>query len=98
MIYSSGVWTVKEGKEDEFRRTWEANVTLVPADNPGVVFRLFRDVGQPRRYVSIVGPWKSLDALAAVRSAPEFQQSMERAMATLESVEVLTYEVVVEVS
>lgn len=98
MVYSSGIWTVKEGKEQEFVRTWEANVTLVPGEHPGVVFRLLRDADDPRRYVSLVGPWKSLEELESVRRSPAFQESLQRARETLESVEVLTYELVVEVS
>ena len=39
MIYSSGVWTVQEGREDEFRRIWEGNVTMLPAEHPGLAAR-----------------------------------------------------------
>lgn len=98
MVYSSGSWTVTQGKEQEFTRTWESNVTLVPGEHPGVVFRLLRDVGDPQHYVSLVGPWKSLAELEAVRATPEFRESMERTRKVLESVDVMTYELVVEVS
>ena len=98
MIYSSGVWTVKEGREAEFTRMWEADVTLLPAEHPGLVPRLLRDLAIPRRYMSVVGPWRSLADLEAVRSGPEFQAGMERVQDVLESVEISTYEVVLEVS
>ena len=99
MIYSSGIWTVKEGREDDFRGAWESNVSRYPAaEHPGLVFRLLRDADHPRRYVSVVGPWKSVAELERVRGAPEFGEWLERVQETLESVEVATYELVVEVS
>jgi heme-degrading monooxygenase HmoA len=98
MIYSSGIWTVKEGLDDDFVRMWESDVMTLPADHPGLVPRLLRDVDDPRRFVSLVGPWRSREALEAVRSAPEFAAGMERAQEVLESLEVFTYELVVEVS
>jgi len=98
VIYSSGVWTAKEGREDEFTRRWEADVTLLPAEHPGLVARLLRDTSNPRRLVSFVGPWKSMAELDAVRSSPAFEEGMERSRELLESVEIFTYEPVLEVS
>jgi heme-degrading monooxygenase HmoA len=98
VIYSSGTWEVREGQEREFVRTWEANTALLPGEHPGLVFRLLRNVENPRRFVSLVGPWRSLAELEALRATPEYLEARERAQAVIESVEVSTYEVVAEVS
>lgn len=98
MIYSSGVWTVKEGREEEFARMWEADVTMLPADHPGLVPRLLRDLDHPRRFVSLVGPWRNLEELETVRASPGFREGMDRAQELLESLEVSTLELVLEVS
>jgi heme-degrading monooxygenase HmoA len=98
VIYSSGVWTAKEGREGEFVRTWERDVTTLPAEHPGLVARLLRDTGDSRRFVSVVGPWRSVEALEAVRRSPAFEEGMERARELLDSVETFTYELVLEVS
>ncbi|MCS7006635.1 MAG: antibiotic biosynthesis monooxygenase [Thermoleophilia bacterium] len=98
MVYSAGLWLVEAGKEEEFVRTWEATTALVPGDRPGIVSRLVRDLDEPRRFVSLVGPWKSPEELERVRTTPAFQEALERAQPLLESVEWRTYEVVVEIS
>lgn len=98
MIYSSGVWTVQEGREDEFRRIWEGNVTMLPAEHPGLVARLLRDADDPRRFVSVVGPWRGIEELDAVRGSAAFEESLERAREVLDDVVVSTYELVLEVS
>jgi quinol monooxygenase YgiN len=98
VIYSSGVWTAKEGREDEFARMWEADVMMLPSEHPGLVPRLLRDRDNPRRFMSVVGPWRSIEALEAVRSSPAFQEGMDTMEDVLESLEVYTYELVAEVS
>lgn len=98
MVYSAGVWLVKVGKEEEFVRTWEAATALVPRDRPGIVLRLLRDADEPRRFLSLVGPWKSPQELERARTTPAFQAALERTEPLLESAEARTYEVVVEIS
>ena len=98
MIYTSGVWTVKPGREDEFTRFWQESVDHVSPDLPGIVFRLLRDSENPSRFVSVAGPWRNVEQVNAMRSSQEFQDSMAAGQELLDGMEILTYKLVVEVS
>ena len=98
VVYTAGVWNVKEGREDEFARRWQESVDAAALELPGIVFRLLRDVENPRRFVSNAGPWRSLEQVNAIRSSEAFQQSMASMAELLDSYEVSTFELVLEVS
>ncbi len=97
-VYTSAVWNVKEGHEDEFKRRWQVSVDAAALALPGVVFRLVRDVENPRRFASDAGPWRSLQQITAMRDSPEFQASMASMAEHLDSYEISTWELVAEVS
>jgi heme-degrading monooxygenase HmoA len=97
-VYTSAVWNVKEDHEDKFRRRWQESVDAASLELPGIVFRLLRDVENPRRFVSNAGPWRSLEQITAMRDSSEFQASMASMAEHLDSYEISTWELVAEVS
>jgi heme-degrading monooxygenase HmoA len=97
-VHTSGVWIVKEGHEDEFVRRWQQSVDAASLELPGVVFRLQRDIERPGRFLSSAGPWRSLEQINAMRSSERFQESMASMADLLDSYDISTYELAVEVS
>jgi quinol monooxygenase YgiN len=97
-VYTSGVWNVKAGHEDDFARGWQANVDRPSLEHPGIVFRLLRDVNQPGRFISIVGPWRNRAQFESVRASDAFRESISAMADVLESYEIAAYELAVEVS
>ena len=97
-MYTSGVWMVKAGHEDEFVRTWQMSADQVSLAFPGITFRLLRDASEPRRFVSVGGPWRNAEQIEAARDLPSFQEAMAAAERIVESGAISTYNVVAEVS
>jgi quinol monooxygenase YgiN len=97
-MYTSGVWNAKAGREDEFARAWQATVDRTSLENPGVAFRLLRDVDTPGRFVSVVGPWRNREQFESVRASEAFRESVNAMADVLDSYEISAYELVVEVS
>lgn len=97
-VYTSAVWNVKEDHEDEFKRHWQESVDAASLEQPGIVFRLLRDVESPRRFTSNDGPWRGLDQISAMRNSSEFHASMASMEEHLDSYEISTWELVAEVS
>jgi heme-degrading monooxygenase HmoA len=95
--YTSGVWVVRPGEENDFVEAWKEFVAL-GAEMPGSgTFRLVRDAGQPGRYMSFA-PWESFDAQRAWREHPEFQERLDRARTHCNDFDTHTYEFVADVS
>jgi len=95
--YTSGTWLVKDGEDDAFVQAWTAFVEWA-SEMPGSgVFRLVRDVDQPRRYMSFA-PWESFDAQQAWKALPEFPEQIGRVRQHCESFEPFTLELVTSVS
>lgn len=97
-MYTSGVWVVKEGREEEFARRWQESADRAALEFPGVTFRLLRDVEEPRRFVSFGGAWRNAEQIASARNLPSFQETMASIQDLLESSEIATYELVAEIS
>lgn len=97
-MYASGVWIVKEGREDEFKRRWQAGADGVSLEFPEVKFMLLRDSGNPRRFVSLSEGWRNAEQIDAARNSPGFQASMEATSEVLESAEMSILELAIEVS
>jgi quinol monooxygenase YgiN len=97
-MYTSGVWIVKEGKEHEFKRRWQAGVDATVLAVSGVKFMLFQDHENPRRFVSLGEGWRNVEQIEAVRSSPEYQDSMAAIWRLLESGEITTLKLAAEVS
>jgi quinol monooxygenase YgiN len=97
-MYTSGVWNAKAGREDEFARAWQATVDRTSLENPGIAFRLLRDVDTPGRFVSVVGPWRNREQFESVRASEAFRESVNAMADVLDSYEISAYELAVEVS
>jgi quinol monooxygenase YgiN len=97
-MYTSGVWNVKAGMDDEFARGWQTNVDRTSLEHPGVVFRLLRDIERPGRFVSIVGPWRNREQIESVRASETFKEAVSAMSDLLDSYEISAYELAVEVS
>lgn len=97
-MYTSGVWVVKKGHEDEFTRRWQESVDKLALRYPDITFRLLRDVDDPRRFVSIGGAWRNAEQIAAARSEPSYVQAMEDLEGILESGSISVFELAAEIS
>ena len=97
-MYTSGVWVVKEGREDEFARRWQESADRLALELPGVKFMLLRDRENPRRFVSLGEGWRNLEQIEAARETPEFQNTMSSIWRVLDSGEMATMDLVASVS
>jgi quinol monooxygenase YgiN len=70
----------------------------VPLEFPDVKFSLFRDAGNPQRFLSLGSGWRNEQQIEAARSTPAFQDSMAAIWRMLESGEVAMLKLVAEVS
>ena len=66
MICTAGIWTVKEGREEEFSRRWEESVDALVLDYPDLTFRLLRDRENPRRFLSLGDGWRTMEQVEEV--------------------------------
>ena len=98
MICTSGIWTVKEGREEEFQRRWQETVDGLAESHPELKFRLFRDSRNPQRFVSIGEGWRSAEHVESALAAPSYQDAMAGVWRVLDSGEITTLELVAEVS
>jgi quinol monooxygenase YgiN len=98
MICTSGVWIVKEGRQEEFQRRWQESVDSAVMDYPEVKFRLLRDHLNRARFVSFGEGWRTFEQVETMRETPAFQESMSAIWRLLESGELSTLELVAEVS
>ena len=97
-MYTSGVWIVKKGREDEFARRWQEGADASALEFPDVKFSLFHDAGNPQRFLSLATGWRNAEQIEAARSTPAFQDSMAAIWRLLESGEVAMLKLVAEVS
>lgn len=98
MITTCGVWIVKEGRESDFARRWEESAGALKLEFPGVTFQLLRDRDDPRRYVSLGSGWRNLEQIEQARSLPSFQDALASIWRLLESGNMSTLELAVEIS
>jgi quinol monooxygenase YgiN len=97
-MYTSGVYVVKEGREDEFARRWQESADGASLEFPDVKFMLLRDAENPRRFLSLGEGWRNVEQIEAARSTPAYQDGMGAVWRTLESGEITTLKLVAEVS
>jgi quinol monooxygenase YgiN len=97
-MYTSGVWVVKQGREDEFTRRWQESADRLALDFPGVKFMLLRDQENPRRFVSLGEGWRNRAQIEAARETPEFQDTMASIWRVLDSGEMATLDLISSVS
>lgn len=96
-VYTVGVWVVKEGREDDFVRAWEALGQWTVEEGFAPHGTLVRDRSNPRRYISF-GPWPTAEHVERWRASAVFKQHLDRIMAMVESFEPGTYDTVLSVS
>jgi quinol monooxygenase YgiN len=97
-VYTSSVWLVKDGREDEFERRWQESADNLALEFSGVKFVLLRDRENPRRFLSLDEGWRNTEQIEAARSTPTYQDAMASIWRMLESGEISTFELVAEVS
>lgn len=97
-MYTSGLWIVKDGHEGDFARRWQASVDHLALEYPGITFRLLRDAGNPRRFVSVGGPWRGAEQIETALSLPLYREAMVELDDIVEQGELSVYELVVEIS
>jgi heme-degrading monooxygenase HmoA len=86
-LYTSGKWTVVSGREEEFVALWSEMAEWTSAEIPGSSWAvLLQDHDKPNVFLS-VGPWDTVDAIAAWRGSPGFQERVGRIRALLEDFE-----------
>ena len=72
MLYSSGTWFVKAGREEEFVEAWSELARWTAAEiAPGARAMLLRDRDDPSRFVSL-GPWENEELIVAWRESEGF--------------------------
>ena len=98
MISTSGIWTAKPGREDEFVRRWQEGADALALDYPNLTFRLLRHEDDPRRFVSLTEGWRNREQIEEVQRLPSFQDAQTALWRVLDSGETSTLELVVEVS
>jgi heme-degrading monooxygenase HmoA len=98
MLCTSGIWTVKAGREDDFARRWEESASNLSLEFPGVTFRLLRDRENPLRFVSLGEGWRNIEQIDAARSLPSFQDATAAMWRMIDSGDLSTLDLVVEVS
>ena len=95
--YTSGMWRVKPGREEDFVAAWTDFVKWASEQPGSGTFRLVRDVDDPACYMSFA-PWESFETQRHWKQTDEFATRMHRVREHVDSFEPSTYELVVEVS
>ena len=95
-VFTLGIWTVSEGREDDFVRTWQDLAERTKGDFPDATATLLRDRDQPNRFVSY-GPWESLEQIEQWRSSGTFQAGVGKIRELLESFTPHTMDVAAEI-
>jgi heme-degrading monooxygenase HmoA len=97
MIYTSGDWFVKPGREGEFIEAWHDLADWTAADIvPGARAVLLRDQEDDALFRSF-GPWESDEQVAAWRQSEGFMSRIGRIRELLDRFEARTLDVVAEV-
>jgi heme-degrading monooxygenase HmoA len=72
--YTCGIWTVRDGSEEEFVTRWTALVSSADAW-PGAAFRLIQDRQDPHRFISF-GAWDDWASADGWRASDAFRDRM----------------------
>ncbi len=75
--YSSGMWLVNAGEEDDFVRAWREFAAWARTQPGCGTLRLVRDVDEPARYMSFA-PWESFEVQRAWKESDGFRDGMAR--------------------
>jgi heme-degrading monooxygenase HmoA len=97
MIYTSGDWLVKPGREEEFIEAWHELAEWTAAEiAPGARAMLLHDRDEPALFRSF-GPWDSDPQVAAWRQSEGFAARIGRIRELLDRFEAHTLDVVADV-
>lgn len=97
MLYTSGDWFVKSGREDEFVDAWRELAEWTAAEiAPGARAMLLRDRDDASRFRSF-GPWASDEQILAWRQSDGFASRITHIRGMLERFEANTLVVSVRV-
>lgn len=93
-VWTHGVWTVKQGREDEFVALWRDLAARRVAElRTAAPPTLLRDRDNPNVFVSF-GPWPTLDEIRTYRTSL-FHEAYQRMTDLLDSFESRTLDEVV---
>jgi len=94
--YTSGVWRVKPGREEDFVARWGELAEWASSEFPSAGRpTLLRDMDEPRRFVSF-GAWEDMEQIDAFRRHAEFARHVARIQEALDGFTPVTYEAVIE--
>jgi len=93
MVYTSGDWHVKPGREDEFVIAWHdfAQWTVDAIDSEGQG-TLLRDAEDPSHYVSF-GTWRDAETVERWRQSEDFRRKVSKIEDIVESMRIVTLDV-----
>jgi heme-degrading monooxygenase HmoA len=75
--YTSGIWYVKKGEEDDFVSAWRDFVTWAATFEGSGSFRLVRDADDSAKSMSFA-PWETFETQDAWKADPEFSARIGR--------------------
>lgn len=94
MLYTSGTWIVRAGREEEFVAAWSDLASWTTAEiAPGQRAMLLRDRDDPSHFVSF-GPWDSDEDIARWRASEGFVSRVGRIRELLDRFEAHTLDTV----
>ena len=73
--FTCGIWTVRDGTEDEFVARWTALVSSAEAARGSQSFLLIQDRADPHRFISF-GAWEDWAAAHTWRASEAFAGAM----------------------
>lgn len=93
-LFTSGSWLVKEGKQGDFIREWEAfaNWSVQNKLGSGAPY-LLQNINNPRYFISF-GPWPDLATIEKWRRTKEFQTFVRKVKDLCEKLDPSTLKVV----
>ena len=95
-VWTSGVWAVRAGTEDEFVVAWREFASWTASEYPGSHAWLLRDREHPKIFVS-VGPFTGDAMIDEWRKSDGFRERIGRIREMLESFEPRTLDEVARV-
>ena len=76
VIYAAEIWSVKQGKEEEFLKIWVDLANWTKANEKcSINVVLLQDLEQKNLFWSF-GPWKTSECVQAWRQQPEFKAAL----------------------
>jgi heme-degrading monooxygenase HmoA len=96
-IFTAGRFEVEPGNEDSFIAAWSEFAAWVSKQSGAETLRLFRDVRNAGRFVSL-GQWDDAEAVQAWKSSDEFKERIGRVVKQATEFEPTEYATLVKVT